>query len=132
MKPTNIVAFGSQPNQPLSSTKNYFCGSNNPSTGDVQLELFPIEDQPKPLKPRKPQVQSIKGVPATRRDRYEVVDGDRVIATGLKLGEASAIAKLQSFKKRKSLTNALEFLEKRGIEGEDAIFLLSQVDGGEA
>jgi hypothetical protein len=45
---------------------------------------------------------------------------------------SSSIEKFENLYKRKRLTACLEFLAQRGIQGDEAIFLLSNFGGGEA
>jgi hypothetical protein len=43
-------------------------------------------------KRQKPQISSVPGVPATERQRYRVMIGDRVIATALNIDDALEVA----------------------------------------
>jgi hypothetical protein len=45
---------------------------------------------------------------------------------------SSSIEKLKNLYKRKRLIDCLEILGERGIQGDEAIFLLSNLGGGEA
>lgn len=75
-----------------------------------------------------PQISSTPGISPKQPNRYRVVVDDEVLGDRLTAEEAILLARSR---RRKSLTPCLELLEKHGIEGDTAIFLLSAV-GGEA
>ncbi|HEY9671315.1 MAG TPA: hypothetical protein V6D11_07720 [Waterburya sp.] len=77
---------------------------------------------------QKPQISSVPNVSPKERNRYQVTLGDRLIVSGLNVDDAT---KLTSLIRRKQLTPAIEFLEKRGIVSEQAQLLMLTVIGGE-
>lgn len=93
---------------------------NSPPQGR-QLELFPPA-----YKSRKPQIESIPGVSPRDRNRYQVVLGGKAICTRL---DASDAAQLASLIQKRRLTDAIEFLEERGLISEQAqVFLLTAIN----